>query len=125
MLWTVVYKDKDGNQERIEMEAENRAIVIGDMRKKGFQVINIVDGGLKDNSKKQKNRAAKLEETAKGSGVMGWIFLLLLLLVGGGVAWWYYNGQPNLLEAISEKANPQPEKQKPKPTGKAIIRIAD
>lgn len=122
MLWTVVYKDKNGNQDKIEMEAENRAIVIGNMREQGLQVVNIVDGGMKANARKQKNRAAQLEETSKKSGILTWLLLLVLLAAGGGFAWWYCNGQPDLLETIREKAHPTPT---PKHTGKAVIRIAE
>ena len=43
MLWTVVYKDQHGRQDRMEMEAENRAVVIGNMRERGLQVVNIME----------------------------------------------------------------------------------
>jgi len=37
MLWTVVYRDAHGGQGRLEMEAANRAVVIGNMRERGLQ----------------------------------------------------------------------------------------
>ena len=122
MLWTVVYKDANGRTDKLEMEAENRAIVIGNMREQGLQVVNIMDGGMKANARRQKNRAAQLEETSRRSGLLTVLLLALLLAAAGGVAWWYFSGQPDLVETISQKVNHPPQ---PKHSGKAVIRVAE
>ena len=122
MLWTVVYKDQHGRQDRMEMEAENRAVVIGNMREQGLQVINILDGGLAANSRQQKSRAACLEETARGGGAFRWVLLVVLLALSAGAAWWYASGQPDLLQSLREQISPAP---KPKHSGKAVIRISE
>ena len=122
MLWTVVYKDAHGQQGRLEMVAENRAIVIGNMREQGLQVVNIMDGGLKENSGPRKNRAARLEASARGGGALKWVLVAVLLAVGVGAAAWYACGRPDLLESLREQMNPTP---KPKHSGKAVIRMAD
>ena len=43
MVWTVFYRDKKGQQGKTEVEAENRAIVISQMRKRGLTVVSIFD----------------------------------------------------------------------------------
>ena len=122
MLWTVVYRDKTGSTGKMEMEAENRAIVIGNLRARGLQAVNILEGGLQANSRRQKNRAAHLAASAKAPGALRWLLILLLLAAGAGAAWWYVCGQPDLVQVLSEKGRPKP---KPKPPGKAVIRIAE
>lgn len=120
MLWTVVYRDAHGGQGRMEMEAENRAVVIGNMRERGLQVVNIMDGGLAANSRRRKSHAERLEASSRGGGVLRWTLLALLLALAAGAAWWYAAGQPDLVAPLVEKVHP-----KPKPPGKAVIRFSE
>lgn len=80
MVWTVIYKDENGRQDKMQVEAENRVAVITQMRDKGLTVVNMIDG------------PDELELTRKAAKrrVRFHAFLNFILVASLALAAWHY-----------------------------------
>ena len=117
MIWTVVYRDKDGKSGRLEMEAANRAVVFSEMREKECQVISITDGADKY-AMKGGGSGGKKKKRSEPRG-SGFLFLILLVVAAGAV--WYFCFGPGVgwIDKLKGGYNPI----KPRPPGKISVSV--
>ena len=82
--WTVTYRDKNGSKASVVIEAEDRAGVFAELKKRGISAISVEEGA----SNKKPRKAPSSGASSKGRGL---IAAAMVVLVAGIVAWWMYN----------------------------------
>lgn len=94
--WTVYFRDKNGSKASVVIEAEDRAGVFAELKKRGISAISVAEGA----SNKKPRKVAKNSASSKGRGL---IAAAVLVLVAGVAAWWMWPEEKKVVEEPTKK----------------------
>ena len=81
--WTVYFRDKNGSKASVVIEAEDRAGVFAELKKRGISAISVTEGA----SNKKPRKAASGGAPSKGRGLLA----AAIVVLGAGLAvWWFF-----------------------------------
>ena len=109
--WTVYFRDKNGSKASVVIEAEDRAGVFAELKKRGISAISVAEGA----SNKKPRKAASSGAPSKGRGL---IAAIAAILIAGVAAWFMWPEEKKVVERKEEKketkvAPAKPEKMRP------------
>ena len=105
--WTVYFRDKNGSKASVVIEAEDRAGVFAELKKRGISAISVEEGA----SNKKPRKAPSSGASSKGRGL---IAAAIVVLVAGVAAWWMWPEEKKVVvvkKGVKEVVKPsvQPE----------------
>lgn len=89
--WTVYFRDKNGSKASVVIEAEDRAGVFAELKRRGISAISVTEGA----SNKKPRKVAKNSASSKGRGLVA---AAIVVLVAGIAAWWMWPGREQVVE---------------------------
>ena len=101
--WTVYFRDKNGSKASVVIEAEDRAGVFAELKKRGISAISVTEGA----SNKKPRKVAKNSALSKGRGLIA----AAIVVVAGAVAWWMMMGEEKKVEEVAANGKVRVEKE--------------
>jgi hypothetical protein len=96
--WTVYFRDKNGSKASVVVEAEDRAGVFAELKKRGISAISVTEGA----SNKKPRKVAKNSASSKGRGLI----VAAIVVVAGAVAWLSIRTSSELIDNCKVKELP-------------------
>ena len=90
--WTVYFRDKNGSKASVVIEAEDRAGVFAELKKRGISAISVAEGA----SNKKPRKVAKNSAPSKGRGLLA---AIAAILIAGVAAWFMWPEEKKVVEA--------------------------